>query len=336
MASGLFTRENRATTLITHIGIFMLGLIFLYYGAEGLVKGSSRLATSLGIKPIIVGLTVVAFGTSAPEFVVCLMATLIKSQDIATGNIIGSNIANIALVLGLAAVISPLRVELNILRREVPVTIFASAVLFLMAVDSIINFIDGAILFTGIVLFTLYLAIVSLRDLKADQKKAEKLHSRSENRGSMAWNGLLTILGLVGLVLGARLVVQAAVAIAIEIGIDELTVGLTVVALGTSLPELATCIVAAYRKEADIIIGNVLGSNLFNVLFVVGLLSMISPLGVEKGTLTFEFPIMLFFSIVLLPLMRTGLIISRREGALLVIGYAIFIALLFNRHGGGP
>ena len=309
--------------------LFIIGVALLYFGAEGLVKGSSRLARSLGIRPIVIGLTVVAFGTSSPEFVVSLIAVLKKSSDIAVGNIIGSNIANIGLILGVSALISPLKVRLSTLKRELPVMVIASGLLFLMAWDLKISFWDGLVLFLGIILFTSSLIYVFLKRRRERPRVEEEFKDLVKVDASKGRNVLLLFLGLAGLIAGAHLMVRSAIVIARGLGVDELVIGLTVVALGTSLPELGTSAVAAYRKEGDISIGNVIGSNLFNILFVIGSVALLNPISVKPRTLRFEFPAMMLFSIALFPLMKTSFTINRIEGAMLVLAYFAFLVLLF-------
>jgi len=312
-----------------NIFLFFLGLTLLYLGGEGLVRGSSRIARFFGIRPIIIGLTVVAFGTSSPEACVSLVAIIKKTESIALGNIIGSNIANIGLILGLSALISPLKVEQPILKRELPIMISASFLLYLMALDGRIVFYEGIILIFGLLSFIGFCACSALKkplvnggvttDFKKSQKSGELL------RKSIGFS----LFGLFSLIVGSHFIVTSAVYIAKSFGISELVIGLSIVAIGTSLPELATSMVASYRKEPEICIGNVVGSNIFNILFVVGIIAIITTLRIDSGVLKFHFPCMLLFTIAIFPLMKTGFIISRKEGVLLLLGYLIFLTLLF-------
>lgn len=313
--------------MLAHIILFLSGVIILYLGAEWMVRGSARMAKLLGISPLIIGLTVIGFGTSAPELVVSMVAAIRKVDDIALGNIIGSNIANIGLVLGLSALISPLKVNPDILKRELPIMVLVSVILYLMSLDLQISFIEGAILFAGIILFNWISYFLTKRESKAN--KAERVGS-IELEGTRKRQTLLITVGLAGIIGGAQLMVRSAVFVAKELGISELIIGLTLVALGTSLPELAVSTVAAFRKESEISIGDVVGSNIFNILMVIGIVAMISPLKVSSETLKFEFPVLLIFGIVLVPMMRTGLVISRVEGAILTAGYLGFISYLFG------
>lgn len=310
------------------IGLFILGLLGLSFGAEWLVKGSSRLARALGVKPIVIGLTIVAFGTSSPELVVSLLATLKKSEGIAIGNIIGSNIANIGLVLGLSALVSPLKVELSVLRRELPVMIGVSLLFILTLLDQKISFWDGLILFSGLLG---YIGYHLYSTMKVNQKTVYEV-ALNEN-DSRIKNALLVIVGLTLLVGGAHLMVRSGIFIARRLEVSEIVIGITLVSVGTSLPELATSVVSTMRKESDISVGNVIGSNIFNILCVIGIVAMVAPLDVDKSLLFFELPVMLLFSFALIPLMKTGFVLNRIEGAILLVGYVVFIILLFWKCG---
>jgi len=305
------------------IFLFLIGLILLYFGAEGLVRGASNLARALHIRPVIVGLTVVAFGTSAPELIVSLLAAVRRSEALAVGNVVGSNIANIGLVLGIAALIRPLRVERGLIRREVPMMLAASFLFYGFAWSGTISRTFGGILFAGLLVFLLYSA------LTAKESGVESQESRVRTEDSGLKTQLLLLLGgLGGLLGGAQLMVGSAVYLARAIGVSEGIIGLTLVAGGTSLPELATSIVAALKREANLLVGNIIGSNLFNILAVAGLVSLVRPLPVEQGWLFFQFPAMLLFSLALLPIMWDHKI-SRWEGGLLLAAYLAFLARLF-------
>jgi len=343
--------------------LFIAGITGVYFGAEWLVKGSSRLSRDLGIKPIVIGLTVVAFGTSTPELAVSLTASIKGSDDIAIGNIIGSNIANIGLILGIAAIVLPLQVERIIVKRDLPLMIAISAGLCLMAMDRKIGLVDGIFLFTGIILYIsyqVYSTLDSKRMLRnstgstyeASSASASPAHSSRQQSGSdisddktgitervnkqsqTRWNLLFYIvyivIGLSCLLVGAHILVKSAIFIADRLGVGEMVIGLTVVAFGTSVPEMATSVVSALRKEADICVGNVIGSNIFNILMVIGSAALIRPLNVASETLLFELPIMLLFSAALIPMIRGNLRVNRLEGILLALGYFVFIFLLFR------
>ncbi|MCP4269851.1 MAG: calcium/sodium antiporter [Candidatus Brocadiaceae bacterium] len=338
------------------------GITGVYFGAEWLVKGSSKLSNDLGVKPIVVGLTVVAFGTSSPELAVSLTASIKGASDLAIGNIIGSNIANIGLVLGVAAIVLPLKVEKVIMKRELPLMIAISGGLYLMAIDRKIGFVDGAFLLIGIVLFVgyqIYHTVVSKKgphtatgnmdkppplapteystcqhsdsDNSEDKKlMTEGNRKKSQPKSNLLLNIVYIVIGLACLLSGAHVLVKSAIIIAGSFGISEMVIGLTVVAFGTSVPEMATSVVSALRKETDICIGNVVGSNIFNILMVIGSVALVRPLNVGKDTLFFELPAMLLFSVALIPMIRGNLRVNRLEGILLVSGYMVFIFLLFR------
>lgn len=315
----------------------MVGILGVYIGAEWLVKGSSNLSRELGIRPIIIGLTVIAFGTSSPELAVSLSASIKESDEIAIGTIIGSNIANIGLVLGVSALVFPLKVERIIMKSELPLMIAISAALYLMAIDNEIGFVDGLFLFTGIMIFTgyqIYSTINSKQkssNLMSNTNMAGLANKQSSTRRkNLLLNILFIVAGLVGLLIGAHLLVKAAILIAGRCGISEMVIGLTAVAFGTSVPEMATSVVSAFRKEAELCVGNIIGSNIFNILMVIGSVALIRPLNVMQGTIFFELPAMLLFSVALIPMMRGTLAVNRIEGFILVLGYFAFIVLLFR------
>lgn len=299
------------------------GVLLVYAGAEWLVRGGSRIALGLAIRPVVVGLTVVAFGTSLPEFVVSMTAALEGARDVALGNILGSNVANIGLVLGIAALLSPLAVERKLVRREVPIAIGAALLLFLLALDGTIGRIDGALLLAAMVAFLAWSIAAALRERAPTPLPVAR-------GGSPAWNALLLIAGIMALGGGGRLLVGAAVDVARFYGISELFIGISMVAIGTSLPELATSVVAALRGEHDISVGNVVGSNIFNILFVMGAVALVRPIAVSGDVLRLEFPFLIGASLVLLPVLRTGFVISRLEGALLLAGYGAFLFFAFG------
>lgn len=313
--------------LVIQTVLFIVGLSLLYFGAEWLVRGSGSLARAHGIRPVIIGLTVVAFGTSAPELVVSLLAAASRSEALAVGNVVGSNIANIGLILGLAAILRPLSVERAVIRREIPIMLIASLFFYGLAWSGMIYRVSGGILFLGLLAFLLYSARTAKGGPEASQAIGEEVGESSLNSSKLK-DGLLILLGLAALVLGARLMVSSAVYLARTTGVSEGIIGLTMVAGGTSLPELATSIVAVLKKETDIGVGNIIGSNLFNILAVVGLVALVQPLPVEPGWLLLQFPVMLLFSLVLLPILVDHKI-SRWEGGLLLAAYFAFLAWLF-------
>lgn len=302
--------------------LFLAGLIALYFGADWLVKGASRLAISLNIQPVVVGLTVVAFGTSMPEFVVSFIGALKGLPDIALGNIVGSNIANIGLILGLSAIIFPLSVHMKLVSFETPFMILASALLFVVSIDGAISRVDS-ILFAAI--FTAYI-VYTIRASKKEAAEVKKEYREFlQKRDSIAKDIVFIIAGLAVLIAGAEMLVRSAVSLARAIGISELIIGMTIVAVGTSLPELATSTVAAFKKEPDISIGNIVGSNIFNILFILGITGTIRPVGVNPEALKLHMPVMIFIALALFIFMKTGGTISRRKGAALLLMYAGYI-----------
>lgn len=308
-------------------GFFILGLLGLTFGAEWLVKGSSQIAKALGVKPVVIGLTIVAFGTSSPELVVSLLAAMKKSEGIAIGNIIGSNIANIGLILGLSALASPLKVQSSILRFDLPVMIGASVIFVSMVLDQEVGFVNGLILFSGLLGYIAYHLYNAMKGSESNQDMTSE--TTLDKHGSWIMNLLLLIVGFALLLGGAHLMIRSGVVLARMFGVSEVIIGMTLVSVGTSLPELATSVSCAIRKEGDILVGTIVGSNIFNVLCVLGIVGMVSPLVVDRSLLFLEMPIMLLFSFALVPFMKSGLVLSRIEGGTLLGGYIAFIALLF-------
>lgn len=313
------------------IVLLFVGLAGLYYGAEWLVTGAARFAHALHIKPVVIGLTIVAFGTSMPELVTSVIAGIKHFNDIAIGNVVGSNIANIALILGLSAIVRPLKINMSLLTRDMPVMIGCSCFLYFISNDGVLSRWEGVALFTGIVTYTFYVYIAAMRDSKAAASEYSEVEEiiGAANDGIMK-DVALIIVGLVALVAGAHFLVHAAVYIAKVMGISELVIGLTVIAVGTSLPELATSMVASIRKQADISVGNIVGSNIFNILCVLGVAAMIQPIRVNPLTLRLDMPVMLFFSIILVPIITWKFVISRLQGMFLLSGYGVYIYWLFK------
>jgi cation:H+ antiporter len=310
----------------------VLGLIVLYFGAQALVKGGASLALRLGLTPLVIGLTVMAFGTSSPEMVVSVQAGLTGNGAISIGNVIGSNICNIALILGLCALVTPLTASAQVIRREVPVMIGVSVVALLMLMDGHLARWEGAVLLTGLIVYT----VVTVRQARAETAAAvatkeytAEIGSKPDNLGKSI---ALVAGGLGGLILGSHFFVQGAVTLAESWGMSQVAIGLTIVAIGTSLPELATSLVAALKKESDVAIGNVVGSNTFNVLGILGVAALVNPIdapGLEWGDLI----VMLVIAVALLPLAKSGGRISRGEGAVLLATYAGYTGWLLMRAG---
>jgi len=301
------------------------GLILLVGGAEIFVRGASRLAHALGISPLVIGLTVVAFGTSAPEVAVSLQSALSGSADLALGNVLGSNICNVLLILGLSATVAPLVVAHQLVRLDVPVMIAVALLVPLLGADGRMGAIDGSLLLAGALAYTGFLVIQSRRENVSTPLSSESAGARSATpRREWASQLAMIAAGLALLVLGSRWLVTGAVSVAQAFAVSELVIGLTVVAVGTSLPELATSVIATLRGHRDIAVGNVVGSNIFNVLLVLGAASFLAPDGipVAAAALRFDIPVMIAVSVACLPIFFTGFRISRWEG-LLFLGYYI-------------
>lgn len=306
--------------MIIQIIYLVAGIALLYFGAEWLVRGASGIARRIDVRPAIVGLTVVAFGTSAPEAVASIVAVLKGAGDIALGNIIGSNVVNIGLVLGVSALIRPIHVERTMIRREVPICIVAAIAFFAMAVDGVIGRLDGVLLIACMIAFVVYAIRISVKERDTCENGTIPVM-----KGALAFNALITLAGIAGVVIGAHLLVTSAMSVASTYGISDIFIGITMVAVGTSLPELATSAVAAARGQHDICVGNVVGSNIFNIFCVIGIVALISPLAVDPSLIRCEFIFLIAFSVALLPVMRTGFVISRVEGLLCLTAYAVFI-----------
>jgi cation:H+ antiporter len=307
------------------------GLALLVAGAELLVRGASSLARAVGMPPLIIGLTVVAFGTSAPELAVSLGASLAGQPDIAMGNVIGSNMFNVLFILGISAAIVPLVVSSQLVRLDVPIMIGVSGLAWLMASDGVVDRLEGVMLLAGIVGYAAMLILLGRSQGKsvAHAGPAAPVRRAAPMRGLVV-PALLVLAGLVLLVLGARWLVQGAVGLARVLGVSELLIGLTIVAAGTSLPELATSVIASIRGERDIAVGNIVGSNIFNILAVLGAAAAAAPHGVavSPAVLRFDLPVMSAAALVCLPVFFTGGRISRWEGALLLGYYAAYVAYL--------
>lgn len=302
----------------------------MIWGAELLVRGSSRLATSFGISPLVVGLTVVAFGTSSPELAVSVMSAFKGQADLALGNVVGSNIFNVLFILGISAVIVPLIVAQQLVRFDVPVMIGVSILVVALGFDGKIGRIDGAILFAGAIAYTAFLIRQSRKESSEEVKSEYDAEFGGKGASSLPKNLALIVLGLVGLVLGSKWLVSSAVAIAQAFNVSELVIGLTIVAAGTSMPEVATSIVAAVKGERDIAVGNVVGSNIFNILCVLGLSSLVAPAGitVSDAALRFDLPVMIAVAVACLPIFFAGYRISRLNGAAFLFFYIAYLVYL--------
>jgi cation:H+ antiporter len=305
----------------------LIGLVVLVFGADWLVKGASRIAAKIGISPLVIGLTVVAFGTSAPEMAVSVGAALKGLPDMALGNVVGSNIFNVLGILGLAALAAPLLVNRQLIRLDVPVMIGISLVAYLLCLDGKFSRFEGAMFFVGLIGYTGWLIYEARREKALNATASENVELKTH--GNQLINIGLVIIGLVALVIGARLLVSSATEIAQAFGVSELVIGLTIVAVGTSLPELATSVIATLKGERDIAIGNVVGSNIFNLLGVLGLSSILSPNGINVApvALSFDLPVMLAVAVVCFPIFITGAI-NRLQGGMMLFYYVAYTALL--------
>ncbi len=318
--------------MVTAIFWLIAGLGLLVFGGELLVRGASRLAAMAGISPLVIGLTVVAFGTSAPELAVSVKAALDGQTDIAVGNVVGSNIFNVLFILGISALICPLIVSSQLIRVDVPIMIAVSVAALLLGLDGRIGPIDGGLLFVGLLAY-LGWTIWQSRKSNADVNKEleqEQNKKPATSRGGLAIQFGLIAAGLVALMFGADWMVTGAAEIARTLGMSELLIGLTIVAAGTSLPEAATSVLASIRGERDIAVGNVIGSNIFNITCVMGLSAVIVPGGIEvsQTAIQFDFPIMLGVAIACLPIFFTGHLIARWEGGVLFGYYLAYMTYL--------
>jgi len=316
--------------MILYVFLFFVGLLLLYLGAEGLIQGASSIALQYGIRPVIIGLTVVALGTSMPEFLVNVFALLSGESPLAIGNIIGSNISNIALILGTCAVVLPLTVTPQVLRREYPVMFGVMVLFYLCSLDGVIAAGDGilmVLLLCGLGIYVFYDAQRTTKGTILESMEGE-LDSANPELSALA-KTVYVVGGMGGLAIGAHLMVDNALAISDILNIDHVVIGLTVVAIGTSLPELAASMVGTLKQEVDMTVGNVIGSNLLNVLFVVGTLAIVDPITVDPETIRLHFPIMLGFCALILPLTWRDQTITRMEGAFLVISFLGFMVFLY-------
>jgi cation:H+ antiporter len=317
--------------LLTFV-LFVVGLGLLIAGAELLVRGAARLAIAVGVSPLVIGLTVVAFGTSSPELAVSVQSALIGQADIAFGNVVGSNIFNILVILGLSALITPLIVAQQLVRLDVPVMIGVTILAVLFAQDLNIGRLEGIILFAGLIVYTVFLFVQSRRETNAavQQEYEQEFGARPSGLSQIALNFVLVAIGLVMLVIGSRWLVDGAVAIARAVGVSELVIGLTIVSAGTSLPEVATSVAAAIKGERDIAVGNAVGSNIFNLLSVLALTGIVAPSGVAVAPAAYNFDVwvMLAVAIACLPVFFTDNEIARWEGLMFVGYYVAYLAYL--------
>jgi cation:H+ antiporter len=348
----LFVRSSRqkqeyvsmdAVTLI----LFVVGLGLLIVGAEALVRGASKLAAAAGISPLVIGLTIVAFGTSSPEMAVSVSSALQGSANVAVGNVVGSNIFNVLFILGLSAVIAPLVVSKQLIRFDVPLMIGISIIAIIFGSDGSISRIEGILLFAGIIAYTVFLIYQSRKENKAKAAAAKadefdnEYSDKPKNRLDYLKNIAFIIIGLGLLVQGSRWLVDGAIAIARTLGVDDVVIGLTIVAAGTSLPEVAASVIASIKGERDIAVGNVVGSNIFNILSVMGLSAIVAPNGlpVAPSIENFDMPIMIAVAFACIPIFFTGWTIARWEGAVFLgyyMAYTVYLVFNATQHAALP
>lgn len=318
--------------MTSDILLFIAGLIILILGADLLVRGASKLAAAAGIPPLVIGLTIVAIGTASPEIAVSLQAASLGQGSLTLGNVLGSNIFNILFVLGVTALVAPIVIAEQLIRLDAPIMVGISLLTFLLALDGKIGMFDGLVLVGGLVSYTVF----ALRQSRKESAKVHKEYARefSDTEKHTAWNTVKNVLfiiaGLGLLVLGARWLVDSATSIAMSFGISELVIGLTIVAVGTSLPEVATSIIAALKGESDIAVGNAIGSNIYNLLGVLGLSGLMAPGGIHVSSrvLSLDFLVMVFVALVCLPVFYVDNKVSRGEGVLFLSYYVLYTSYL--------
>jgi len=318
--------------MLTHVLFFLLGLVALVAGAEALVRGASRIALSLGISPLVVGLTIVAMGTSSPEVAVSVGAALSGNTDIAVGNVVGSNVFNVLFILGISALITPLVVHSQIIRQEVPIMIGTSVILAVMILDGSLGRLEAALLLVLLVGYVTFL----VRQSRAETAEIRDEYEGAAVRRDTGWDShwavqvLLIAAGLGLLVLGSGWLVDSAVAFARAFGVSDLVIGLTIIAAGTSMPEVATSIMAAVRGERDIAVGNVIGSNTFNILGCLGLSGVVSANGLDiaPAVLNFDIWVMIAVAVACLPVLLLRRQIGRKRGLLFLAYYAAYVVYL--------
>jgi cation:H+ antiporter len=317
----------------------IVGVILLVFGAEWLVKGASSIATKLGVAPIVVGLTVVAFGTSAPELAVSVSGAISGNADVALGNVVGSNTFNILMILGLSAAVSGLSINQRLLRFDIPVLVLITVVVYLLALNGSVGRLEGVVLFVGVIVYIGWLLRGATKTESSEvqteyQSAVDEVEGRTFSM-SLTFQIGLVVVGLSLLVVGSQLLVNSATEIASALGVSDLVIGLTVVAAGTSLPELATSVMAAIRGQRDIAVGNAVGSNIFNLLSVLGASAAISSNGISVNdeVIRLDYPVMLAATVLLLPICWNGFMVKRWEGAVLVAFYVAYVAYLVMEAG---
>ena len=317
--------------------LFIAGLVILILGAELLVRGASRLAAAFGVSPLVIGLTIVAIGTASPEIAVSIQAATNGQGDLTLGNVLGSNIFNILFILGVTSIVAPIVIAEQLIRKDAPLLLGISLLAFVLAFDGNLGAFDGIILLLLVAMYVFFALKQSRSESEAVQKEYAEEYMQKESRThkSIIINSALILAGLGLLILGSNLLVDSAVQIAKALGVSELVIGLTIVAIGTSLPEVATSVIAALKGESDIAVGNAVGSNIFNLLGVLGIGALVSPSGifVSPQVLQFDLPVMVFVALVTLPVFYIDSRISRIEGGLLFSYYVIYVIYIILRAG---
>lgn len=312
--------------MLLDIVYIIIGIIGLVWGGNWLVTGSSRLAESFRIPRLIVGLTIVAVGTSSPELLVNLSSVLNGSTDLALGNVLGSNISNIGVILGISGIIAPIAVHSALIRREIPIMIGVAVGMYLLALDGQLNQFDGLLLLLGFIIFNGLMLWITLQNRTLARVNDVTEFTTQEIRTIKRPTELARLtVGLLILICGANLTVQGAINIATTLGVSQLIIGITIVAVGTSLPELMASLIAAIRKESELAIGNVVGSNIVNILLILGATATIQPINIPAISLQLDILVMIGFSLLLLPLAWTGNKLARWECGALLIGYVVFV-----------
>jgi cation:H+ antiporter len=317
--------------------LFVLGVALLSIGAEMLVRGASRLASALGVSSLVIGLTVVSFGTSTPELAVSINASLAGHPNVALGNVVGSNLFNILFILGASALVTPLVVHRQLIKLDVPVMIGVTLLMIVMSWNGFIGRGEGVLLLCLLAAYILFLLRMGRVQPALPDDEYEREFGPPKNNGrAMVFHAVLIVVGLLLLALGTRWFLDGATTMARALGVNEVVIGLTLVAAGTSLPEVATSVMAAWKGERDIAVGNVIGSNIFNVLCVLGAAAAVAPsaMVVDTNLIYVDMPWALVVAVACLPVLITGMIVARWEGAMFMIGYVIYTVYLFSRNGG--
>lgn len=309
--------------------LFVLSLFLLYRGASYVVDYASRSASQFGITPLVIALTIVAIGTSAPELVASIAAALENKPDLLMGTNVGSNIANIGLIMGVGALLRTIKVQSKTLKREIPFFLGAAVLLFLFSLDNLISRTEGLILILLSIVFFIFLLYHARKERVFDEAVAEVKAKLKPRHPSL--NIFMMLFGIAILIVGARFLISSATFLAVTLGVTQAVIGITLIALGTSLPELVTAIVATYKHNNEIVVGNVIGSNILNIFLIIGVTAVLVPIAVSNTILRYDMPLMLIFSFLIVALMRTKFKVTRPEGIVLVTSYIAYIIYVVVR-----